>query len=273
MRPLLEVLSLSKKYVNGSRPDFEVEEWIASVLNLKRFDLFVQYDRPLEEAELERIREGLRSLKAGLPLAYLTGRAYFWKREFVVTSDVLLPRPETELLVEHSLQMIRRYALSSIADVCTGSGCVGISIKREIPSLHMILSDISEKALEIARINSVHEDLEIRQGDLLAPYRQNEIELVVANPPYLSSNEYEQLDSSVRNFEPSIALLGGKSGLELYERLLLESKTKKVRFLILEIGASQKDRILQIAETVGVLSCEVYQDYSGKDRNAIVQFY
>lgn len=272
MRSLLEVVRLSKQYVNGARPDFEVEEWIASTLQLKRFDLYVQYDRPMEESELSSIKEGLRSLKSGMPLAYLLKKVYFWKSDFFVSPDVLIPRPETELLVEHSLRLIRTHGVTSVADICTGSGCIGLSIKKEIPSLTVCLVDIVPEALDVARKNATDCTVKLLRGDLLAPLSYGEAELVVCNPPYLSKSEYDVLDPSVRDFEPREAFIGGSSGLEMYERLVSESVQKGVRFLVLEIGATQNEAVTALCLKSGAINVELYCDLSGKDRVVIAQF-
>lgn len=273
MHSLIDIVRLSKQYVNGGRPDFEVEEWIAFCLKLKRFDLYIQYDRPLEKSELFLIREGLKSLKFGTPLAYITHTVHFWKSDFYCNSDVLIPRPETELLVEHALRLIRECKYSSVADVCTGSGCIGLSLKREMPLLRVCLCDLSFAALEIARKNALSDDVVLRQGDLLEPLLLGEVDLVVANPPYLSIDEWNRMDASVRNFEPSVALVGGVSGVEPYERLVLQAVDKRVKALVVEIGDTQKDQVLSIFKKGGAASVDCFKDFLGKDRVITAHFF
>lgn len=271
MYKLIDIVKLSKKYVQeGStgRPDREIEEWIASCLGIKRFDLFLKHDYPLEELELVQIKKGLSSLKKGIPLAYLQHSSHFWKDEFFIKEGTLIPRPDTELLVEKTLEIMKKEAFTSIADVCTGSGCIGLSIKRDMPSARMILIDFYDAPLEIARFNShiLHLEVDIRKGDLLKPLAPGEVELVVANPPYLSMQEWQFLEPSVKNFEPKEALVGGESGIEIYERLLIEANEKHVKALVIEIGSSQGYLVKSMCSKYKVKAAELFQDYSGRDR-------
>ena len=271
MRSVMEVLQLSKKYVKEGaqgRPDFEVEEWVASCLHCKRFDLYIRHDCPVEEDELSCIKEGLRPLKQGLPLAYLLQSAPFWKDSFFVRREVLIPRPESELVVERACALVRTYGFSTLADICTGTGCIGLSIKREMPSLEVILSDLYEEPIECAKKNSVRLQLpvDIRQGDLLDTISTREVEVVVCNPPYLSLQEYDILDHSVRDFEPRVALLGGNSGVEMYERLVTQAVHRGVKAMIMEIGASQHKQVHEIFMRHKASSISSFRDLSGNWR-------
>lgn len=272
MRTLIEVVQLSKSYVGQARPSVEVEEWIAHCLGMIRFDLYINHDIPVEERELKSIRSGLRLLREGRPLAYITGKAPFWKNEFFVNASVLIPRPETEILVEKAIEYCKSEKTTSVVDVCTGTGCVGISLKRELPALSVMLFDLSPCALEVARKNGEGLDLVYRQGDLLEPLASNEVDLVVANPPYLSVEEWEKADLSVRGYEPKQALVGGVRGDELYARLFGEAKQKKVRALFVEIGASQGEVVQQLAFQAGAREVRLFLDLSQKPRVVFVRF-
>jgi release factor glutamine methyltransferase len=276
MRALGEILRLSVDHVRkkGGRPRREVEEWIAHVLGLRRLDLYLMFDRPLEEAELVTLRQGVSRLAAGEPLAHLLGLAPFYGRDFVVTPDVLIPRPETEVLVSVAKDyLVSQPTPGTVVDVCTGSGCVGLTLKALFPSWHVVLSDISEKALAIARQNAQRFglDVEFLHGDLLKPFSGRTAQCVVANPPYLSSAEWKDLDRSVAAFEPRCALEAGPTGIEMYERLFSELGTSLgFRGLCaVEIGAGQGQTVLSLAQRLGIPS--LVQDLAGHDRVVTVR--
>ena len=276
MYSLIEIVQKAKQYVREAygRPDREVEEWIASCLGMKRLDLYVQYDRVMEEGELQKIKKGLPFLRHGEPLAYLVKNAPFWKDSFYVTKGVLIPRPETESIVERALHVIQKHDFRSLADVCAGSGCIGLSVKGEIPSLSVLLLDAYDLPLKVSHRNACEKnrDVEIRKGNLMEPLREGEVDIVVANPPYLSLQEWETLDSSVREFEPKEALLGGIKGVELYERLIEQSVEKRVKVLIVEIGERQGEEVSALFRQAGASSVEIFKDLFQRDRGIEAHF-
>ena len=224
MRLLGDTVRLSVEYVSrrNGRPRHEVEEWIASALHMRRLDLYLSYDRPLTEAELSSIRPGLVRMAGGEPLAHILGRAPFYGHEFIVSPDVLIPRPETETLVERAIAFCRAQPAGTIFDVCTGSGCIGLSLKAALPEWNVELSDISHEAVSIAKRNAARMNLSVavHQGDLLTPFCGKIASCITCNPPYLSSAEWEELDPSVTAFEPRLALESGPTGIEFYERMV-----------------------------------------------------
>jgi release factor glutamine methyltransferase len=271
MKTLGEILRLSVDHVlkKGGRPRREVEEWIAHTLGLKRLDLYLMFDRPLEEVELASIRQGIARLAAGEPLAYILGIAPFYGRDFIVTPDVLIPRPETEVLVSVAKDYLASQpAPGTLVDVCTGSGCIGLTLKALFPSWHVVLSDISEKALAVAKRNAQRFglDVEFLQGDLLRPFSGRVAQCVVCNPPYLSSAEWKDLDQSVAAFEPRVALEAGPSGIERYKQLFSELGTALASkgLLAVEIGATQGHAVLSLEQPLGTSS--LVQDLAGHDR-------
>jgi release factor glutamine methyltransferase len=266
-----EIVRLSVDHVlkKGGRPRREVEEWIAYVLSMQRFDLYLQFDRPVEEQELVKIRSGIARLASGEPLAYIIGTAHLYGLEFEVSKDVLIPRPETETLVTVAKAFLAsQREAGTIVDVCTGSGCIGLTLKTLFPQWHVVLTDISAAALHIARANAqrLHLDVEILQGDLLAPISGRTAECVVANPPYLSNAEWMSLDSSVKAFEPGLALTAGPVGTEVYQRLFtaLPEYCASKAFCAVEIGASQGQAVLALAKPF--VNPFLVQDLAGRDR-------
>ena len=277
MRTVGEVLHLSVDHVRkkGGRPRNEVEELIAHTLGMKRLDLYLMFDRPLEEDEIAPIRKGTARLAADEPLAYILGMAPFYGREFIVTPDVLIPRPETEVLVSVTEKWLaEQLSPGTIVDVGTGSGCIGLTLKALFPSWRVVLSDISEKALAVARRNAerFRLDVEVVQGDLLRSF-SGKAECIVSNPPYLSSAEWKALDRSVAEFEPKEALMAGPTGIEMYGRLFAALKEKLVPggFCAVEIGAVQGQAVGTLAQSIGKASLS--QDLAGRDRVLCLTVY
>ena len=252
------------------RPKFEVEHCIAHILGLRRLDLYLQFDRPLEETEIQKIRHAVMRLSRSEPLAYIQGLAHFYGHTFEVSSDVLIPRPETELLVETARQFIEQSSLETgtLIDVCCGCGCVGLSLKTLFPKWNVILSDLSQPAVSIALRNAakMQVDVEVFHGDLFEPMLGVKADIVVANPPYLTAEEYEQLDRSVKDFEPVLALLGGPSGLEVYQRLSkrVPSILRSGGLYAVEIGAAQGQQVSQLLTFCR--NVRIIQDFAGHDR-------
>jgi release factor glutamine methyltransferase len=204
---------------------------------------------PKAEAYFLRLVEKRRS---GVPLAYLTGVREFWSITFKVTPSVLVPRPETEVLVEKVLELSTRDS-ESILDVGTGSGCIAIALAKELPRAHIEAVDISERALRVARRNALlHKmrHIQFHRSNLFSAFRGTgaRFDFIVSNPPYISRDEWSGLPPEVRDFEPRRALLSGESGLEIVERLVRRAGTflRPGGYLIFEIGDGQRDRVLAL---------------------------
>lgn len=271
MKSIQEILLRSSAFLESKGIDRArrlAEDWVAHVLSCRRIDLYLQFDRPLEDGELDRIREGLKRLARHEPIDYLIGEVPFFGGVFSVDRRALIPRVETELLVEKIAFRIQEPL--TVWDLCTGSGCIGISLKKKFPFLNVILSDISEGALQLAEENRKKNgvDVEIVKGDFLTPLKGRQVDFLICNPPYVTEKEYEELDVAVRDFEPKEALVGGKEGVFFYEKLALEAPSylKKGGCLFLEIGASQGERVKQIFQTPDWKEGIVEKDLSGKDR-------
>jgi release factor glutamine methyltransferase len=227
----MEVVRLSTGYLqsHGSgSPRLDAELLAATALGLRRLDLYLQFDRPLEEAQLGAIRALVRRRGEGEPVAYLTGEREFHGRAFIVTADVLIPRPETETLVEVTLARARSISADGagllIADVATGSGCIAVTLAAELPGARVVATDISAAALSVAGRNAtrlgVVERVELRQGSWAEPLAGDSFDIVVANPPYVRTGEIATLARDVRDHEPAGALDGGDDGLDAYRALL-----------------------------------------------------
>jgi release factor glutamine methyltransferase len=207
-------------------------------------------DRPCGPQAEAFFRRLVRKRTEGMPLAYLTGTKEFWSIPFEVSPSVLVPRPETEVLVEKVLELSSREE-ESIVDVGTGSGCIAVALAQELPRARIDAVDISERALAVARRNAArHKARRVRflRSDLLSAYRCTgaRFDFIVSNPPYVSRTVWDGLPDDVRNHEPRRALLAGESGLELIERLVRRAAAflKLGGYLIFEIGEDQRDRVL-----------------------------
>lgn len=204
------------------------------------------------------------------PISKIINKKSFWKDEFFVNSDVLDPRPETELIIEESLNNINKFKKMNILDFGTGSGCLAISLAKEFPNSKITAIDISKKALNVAKKNIdknfLNNQIKLEFSNLESITEK--FDLIVSNPPYLSFNDYHELQLEVKNHEPKIALLGGMDGLAFYEALA--NKIEKIMlpnsFLILEIGHTQLDSVRLIFKKTNLILKKVTKDIQNIDR-------
>lgn len=281
MKTLGEILAISARFLKEKNcPRFrrDAEELLAHVLNFKRLDLYLQFDRPMQNGELEAFRELIKRAIIGEPVEYITGEVAFYHCNISVDSRVLIPRPETEILVDVACRQLRSAAFhQKIAwDLCTGSGCIGIALKKACPDLHVCLSDLSEEALEIAIMNAKKNEVEVEvvQGDLLAPFVGRKADIIFCNPPYISAKEFSTLDRSIKDFEPGQALIGGEDGLSFYRRLqdeLPDYLTPGAK-IFFEIGADQGPAVLDLFSGSGWKNARVEKDWAGHDRFFFLEF-
>lgn len=274
MRTLLEVLQLSTHHLEKSGVEHarrQAEELIADALNLKRMQLYLEHERPLQAGELEVIRERLARRAKGEPNPYIHGEVDFHDCRLKVTRDVLIPRQETGVLVDKIIQELKGHEENKILlDLCCGSGCIGIALKKRFPELKVVLSDLCLKALAVARENAEREQVQVEflQGDLLEAFDGRKAHYVVCNPPYISEAEFQSLDREVKEFEPRHALIAGKTGLEFYEKLAKQLPAclhpgAKIWF---EIGYDQGPALITLFGQAPWKNGQVSQDWSGKDR-------
>jgi release factor glutamine methyltransferase len=238
----------------------------------------ISHDEELLDAEQRAHFESLVSrARQQEPVPYLTGSAPFYGREFAVTPDVLIPRPETELLVEAALQWARPRPDACIVDVGTGSGCIAVTLARQLENATVIATDVSPAALDIARRNAARHGvaprIHFREGSLLDPVPETP-DLLVSNLPYIGDDEWTELDGGVKWYEPAVALRGGPTGLELVGRLLQQARLRLRRggALFLEIGWRQGTAAQQLArEQFPQAQIELLKDYAGHDRILVVK--
>ena len=237
----------------GSKnPGRDAELLLLHATGLGRADLITQPHRPLTSAEVSDYRTAIARRARSEPVQYITGEREFYGLRFAVTPDVLIPRPETEHLVEAALERVPPDAPFRIADVGTGSGAIAVALAVARPSIQVTALDISPAALTIAKqnatIHGVADRIEFIEADLLDGFARQSLDMVVSNPPYISSGERETLDTEVRDFEPAIALFAGTSGFEIYERLIPQAAQalRPEGWLLMEIGSGQQLQLEQL---------------------------
>ncbi|NLW44012.1 MAG: peptide chain release factor N(5)-glutamine methyltransferase [Syntrophomonadaceae bacterium] len=238
-----------------AEPRLEAEVLLAHALNLDRIGLYVQYDRPVNQEERASFREMIRRRVKGEPAAYITGHKEFMSLPFQVDRRVLIPRPDTEILVEESIRLLRGYKGEvRVLDVGTGCGAIAISIARYLPHALVYGVDISEAALEVAKANALLNGVADRvffcQSDLLDSADFGTFHLIAANLPYIPSEKMKDLPPEVREYEPQQALDGGPDGLAVYRRLLPQAwrHLGVPGFLLLEVGdAGQAEELKRYA--------------------------
>lgn len=273
MKTLGEVLALSHQFLEKARVARSrrmAEELLSGVLGLKRIDLYTSFERPLLEDELDRLRFLLKRAANHEPVSYLLGEVDFYGCEIGVDRSVLIPRPETELLVEKGINELETNAGISVLDLCCGSGCIGVAVKKKCPNWKVCASDLSQEALAVAKSNSERAGVEIdfTNGDLLEPWQGRRFSAIFCNPPYVSEGEYRELEDSVRNFEPKLALVGGERGTEIYESLekQLPAYLEKGGKVFFEIGADQGPALCEIFSSTHWKRKRIEKDWSGRDR-------
>ena len=253
-------------------PKLSAEALIADVLGVKRLDIYLYFDRLLNQIQLNKLKEFMVRRGQKEPLEYILNYTQFFNCELEITKDVLIPRSETEQLVELLARQIENKNLSKkkLIDICTGSGCIAIALKKRFKTLDIAASDISREAIELAKKNSKKNncDIDFRLGDLLTPFKDEKVDYVVCNPPYISEDEYEGLIPDVKNFEPKKALVAKEQGFYFYKNL---SKTlldilKPNAKVFFEIGYMQKKLLFDIFSDERWISKKVYKDLSLNDR-------
>lgn len=275
MKTVLEVLKLTADYLQKQGIDHarrQAEELISAVLGIERVQLYMQFERPLNENELSLCREHLKRRIQGEPLQYIQGQVEFLDCTLKVTKDVLIPRQETEILTDKIYQELSKQDLTEkiLWDLCCGSGCIGIALKKKLPTLAVVLSDVSSAALAVAKSNAElnNVDVTLVQGDLLEPFYGQRAHFVTCNPPYIALGELPTLEKEVRDFEPQLALIAGATGLEFYVRLAKELPDRlysggKAWF---ELGRGQGAAVKALFSGKQWKRVEVEKDWSGHDR-------
>ncbi len=262
-------------------PRLDAEVIVAYALSVTRMQLIIDSQRPLGTEELTRLRELVKRRRQREPVAYLQGKREFYGRDFKVDSRVLIPRPDTETLVDVALSRTGEKSLSMRAlDLCTGSGCVGITLAKQRPTSSVVLTDLSADAVVVARENALRlgaYNVTTLCGDLysaLGEYRKSapealrSFDLITANPPYIPSAEVETLVPDIRSFEPRLALDGGADGLSLVSRIVSEARKYLAPggVLAMEIGDQEADATSELFTRAGFVDVRKTRDLGRIER-------
>lgn len=252
-------------------PRLDAEVLLSFVLKKERIYLYVHFDEPLVKEELAKYREMVKKRVARMPVAYIIGKRDFMGYEFKVSPAVLVPRPETEILVQTVLENLPE-GKNLVADIGTGSGAIAIALALENADLSVRAVDISSEALAVAQENSrtlaVSERVEFILGDLLAPLQGNRYRALISNPPYIPQADMEILPPEVKEYEPERALFGGIDGLDIYRRLTAGSGEllEPGGFLAVEVGINEAVPVAELAKNAGFCRTQIIKDYAGIDR-------
>jgi len=269
---------LTEKHIDS--PRLEAELLMSQVLGMQRIDLYTQFDKEVSKEDSKRLEELVQRASEHEPIAYLIGRKEFYSIDLEVTKDCLIPRPETELLVDKALEFLRgRQGRQFVCDLCTGCGCIAIAIAKNFSEADIIATDISEAALKQAEMNierhKLKERIKLLCGDLFEPFvpqiDRTKFDLIACNPPYVSSAEYEKLDRNVKDYEPREALYGGEDGLDVYRRIVSEAADylKADAALIVETGYRQGESVKKLFEQAGFGKIKIEKDFQNNDRVVI----
>jgi release factor glutamine methyltransferase len=280
---VLEILGWSTHYLKDhhiENPRLNAELLLARSLNLSKEGLYAHLHGPFKEGEQKNFERLIKRRVSGEPLQYILGHQEFWSIDFKVDPRVLIPRPETELLVEQSLSILSGIPLGRtpfVMEIGTGSGAIAISLAKEIKGIFILATDISREALLLAKENAkfagVLRQIEFVNGDLFGPVRPLEdkghFDLILSNPPYITSSEIQRLAREVKDHEPIVALDGGEDGMEFYRRIVSQAPSylRKGGWLLLEVGEGQGRKVSEMMETDGRFNVlERMKDLSGMER-------
>ena len=259
-----------------SEPRASAEVLLAHVLAKDRLYLYLNYDRPMDSTELSAFRACIKRRLAGEPSQYITGIQEFWSLPIRVNPTVLIPRPETEVLVQAALEFIGpAQANITIMDLGTGSGAIAIALARELPTARIVATDVSMATLQLARenarLNQVDGQINFVQADMLAAISvgSQKFNLVVTNPPYVSHDDFSALPREIRDYEPRHALDGGVDGLTAIKHIIREAPTVLCQAggLLLEMGAGQDESVSTLVrDSQDYQNHQIIKDYSGIER-------
>jgi release factor glutamine methyltransferase len=277
MITVLESIKLSTDFLAGKgieSPRTNAELLLADIMECKRLDLYLLFDRPLSEIELQRYREYIKRRASFEPLQYILGKVEFYGLELKVNKSVLIPRPETELLVENIINLYSKEKNLKILDIGCGSGNISIALAVHLDSADIMTTDISEEALQLAQANAekhnVSNRIKFLNHDILK-YDLNNFpmfDIIVSNPPYVSKESFSSLQREIKDFEPRTAVTDENDGYTFYKTIANKASTKLISKgkLFFEIALGQSDEVKRIMEQNHFINIKVIKDYQKIDR-------
>lgn len=274
-----ELINLSAGYLEqkgcGS-PRLDAELLLGHVLGLDRLSLYLNFDKPLTSQEVDSYRTLIGRRGQRIPVAYLTGEKEFYSVPLKVSEAVLIPRPETEFVVDKVLEVLEPNQPAEILELGTGSGAISIALALQDPNFKITAVDISPAALQVAKSNAANLEVDNQvtflEGDLYSPV-SGKFKVICSNPPYIRQEDLKGLAPEV-GVEPAIALDGGPDGLDFYRRILNQAASylEQPGFVVLEIGWDQAKQVQELGEQAGLTWLETVQDYGGKDRVVVFKW-
>jgi len=255
------------------RPQYEAELLLAYHLKQDRTYLIIHDNDNINIKEYKYL---IQRRKKNEPYEYIVGEASFYDIYLKVEEGVLIPRPETEILIDLVADIIEKESITSIAEIGVGTGAISVVLARKFPNLHSIATDICDAPLRVAQLNinkyELAKQIELRKSNLIDKVSESEpVELVVSNPPYIAENFL--LEPNVVDYEPKEALFGGRVGDELLKQIILDVKERGIKWLACEMGYDQKEPLQAFINEVGVKSIDFYKDLAGLDRGFIIEFH
>ncbi|MEN6412147.1 MAG: peptide chain release factor N(5)-glutamine methyltransferase [Veillonellales bacterium] len=274
------ILTWTRQYFGEKgvdNPRLDAEVLLSHILDKDRLHLYVNFDQPLQPAELAAFRDAVKKRVMRIPVAYITGHKEFMGLDFTVAPAVLIPRPDTEILVETALNRLKGAESLRLLDMGIGSGAILISLLVKLPQAQGVGVDISQDALQVAEKNGEHlgvaNRLELCRGDLFAPVADREFDAVLSNPPYIPDGDISQLTPEVRR-EPRLALAGGNDGLDFYRRIIDQGGKllSSGGFIALEVGVHQAGQVASLAAAgQELVVAAIVKDYAGIERVVVLE--
>ncbi len=260
---------LKKNNIKNSYLDTELI--LSKVINRKREDILLNSYNKLQTTDIKNFKNYLFRRYQKEPMAYILGYKHFWKHKFLTNKSVLIPRPDTELIIEETLKYLPKDKSKKILDIGTGSGCIVVSLLKERPKCIATAIDISKNAINVAKSNAKLHQLENKINFIninIDKYKSYNYDLIISNPPYINSIDLNRLDDDIKFHEPKLALSGGSDGLRDIRKVIYKSKKllKIKGKLIIEIGHKQKNHSKKILNENGFYINKISKDLSGKDR-------
>ena len=276
---LIDLINWGETYFkdkNFDNPRSEIEWLLQDLLNYKKIDLYLKFEEEIDSEKLFILKSWIKRRVSREPSQYITGKADFYGRSYFVNNKVLIPRPETEILIDAAIKNLLEKKNPFIIDIGTGSGCIGITLAIEIKNSNVLSIDISKDALLIAKNNAEShniKNIKFLEIDVLKNDINQKADLIISNPPYISKNELSTLMPEVRNHEPKISLTDNKDGFTFYERFvsLFPKILKNDGAAIIEVGREEHSiKVLEIFKKNGMKNIKVVKDLNSDNRAVII---
>ncbi len=235
-------------------------------------DIYTHPEKEVDQKSYKKFQDLVERRSKREPISYITGEKEFYSRSYKVNSSVLIPRPETELLIDEALLLANQIASPRILDIGTGSGCISVTLAYMCNNAKIVATDISQKALKVAKENifkhGKQDNISLAGGDLITFFKDKSFDIVISNPPYISESEINKLEPDIKDYEPMIALRAGEDGLKYIKRIISDSRRvlKEEGWCVLEVGQGQAEKVINLFKEYGFIAVSTKKDLNGIDR-------